>query len=258
MTETKTKTETPISIKVFGRLSFTGLKAKLPHKAKLLLAYLAVEGEPVSREWLAAALWGRQSREQQRHSLRNALLESRRAGFHIGGFSTCILEDPKPRCDWDKLKVTTKKEELLGIAHLYKGPFLQEITTDSEDIEEWIMARREMSQIKIVEVLTLLASSSTPHEAVCAGIQCMEIDPLSERGCRGLMRAYARIGEPIHAHEAYIRLSVALRRELGNDIVPSATTTELLRRIKAEAEIVDPEEITFRVPCTLDESVATY
>src|SRR3974390_3858197 len=53
---------------------------KLPRKARALMAYLAAQGgRPVSRERLSDLLWPYQGSEQARHSLRNCLLELRKA-----------------------------------------------------------------------------------------------------------------------------------------------------------------------------------
>ena len=53
---------------------------KVPKKARALLGYLAAQGgQAVSRERLADLLWPYQGSEQARHSLRNCLLELRKA-----------------------------------------------------------------------------------------------------------------------------------------------------------------------------------
>src|SRR3954454_993513 len=72
---------------------------KLPKKARALLAYWAAAGgNPVSRERLADLLWPYQGSEQARHSLRNCLLELRKAlgpstGSHlVTDFANCRLQ----------------------------------------------------------------------------------------------------------------------------------------------------------------------
>jgi DNA-binding SARP family transcriptional activator len=53
---------------------------KVPKKARALLAFLAAQADqPVTRERLADLLWPYQGSEQARHSLRNCLLELRKA-----------------------------------------------------------------------------------------------------------------------------------------------------------------------------------
>src|SRR5215469_8397211 len=73
---------------------------KVPKKAPGLLAYLAAQGgQAVSRERLADLLWPYQGSEQARHSLRNCLLELRKAvglsaSVHlVADFANCRLKD---------------------------------------------------------------------------------------------------------------------------------------------------------------------
>src|SRR6478672_12006415 len=72
---------------------------KLPKKARGLLAYLAAGGgHAVSRERLADLLWPYQGAEQARHSLRNCLLELRKAlgssaaHYLVADFANCRLQ----------------------------------------------------------------------------------------------------------------------------------------------------------------------
>src|SRR5437016_8307702 len=72
---------------------------KVPKKARALLAYLAAQGgQAVSRERLADLLWPYQGSEQARHSLRNCLLELRKAlgpsaALHlVTDFASCRLQ----------------------------------------------------------------------------------------------------------------------------------------------------------------------
>ena len=73
---------------------------KVPKKARALLAFLAAQaGQPVSRERLADLLWPYQGSEQARHSLRNCLLELRKAlgpgttRHLVADFANCRIQD---------------------------------------------------------------------------------------------------------------------------------------------------------------------
>jgi DNA-binding SARP family transcriptional activator len=72
-----------LSISILGPLvigSSDRRLGKIPRKARALLAYLAAQqGRTASRERLADMLWPYQGSEQARHSLRNCLLELRKA-----------------------------------------------------------------------------------------------------------------------------------------------------------------------------------
>src|SRR5205814_9919022 len=73
---------------------------KIPKKARALLAFLAAQGgQAISRERLADLLWPYQASEQARHSLRNCLLELRKAlgrgtDAHLAAdFANCRIQD---------------------------------------------------------------------------------------------------------------------------------------------------------------------
>src|SRR5215475_8178464 len=73
---------------------------KIPKKARALLAFLAAQGgQAVSRERLADLLWPYQGSEQARHSLRNCLLELRKAlrpeaaQYLVADFAYCRMQD---------------------------------------------------------------------------------------------------------------------------------------------------------------------
>jgi len=92
-----------LSISILGPLvieSDDWRLGKVPKKARALLAYLAAQGgQAVSRERLADLLWPYQGSEQARHSLRNCLLELRKAlgrsaAVHlVADFANCRLQD---------------------------------------------------------------------------------------------------------------------------------------------------------------------
>ena len=88
-----------LSISILGPLvieSGNCRLGKVPKKARALLAFLAAQGsQPVSRERLADLLWPYQGSEQARHSLRNCLLELRKA---LGRGSDSHLETDFANC----------------------------------------------------------------------------------------------------------------------------------------------------------------
>jgi DNA-binding SARP family transcriptional activator len=74
---------------------------KVPKKARALLGFLAAQqgGQAVSRERLADLLWPYQGSDQARHSLRNCLLELRKAlgpqagRYLMADFASCLVQD---------------------------------------------------------------------------------------------------------------------------------------------------------------------
>src|SRR5271166_2257674 len=113
---------------------------KIPKKARALLGYLAAQaGQAVSRERLADLLWPYQGSEQARHSLRNCLLELRKALgpstalYLVTDFSNCRIKDVVVDLDrFEQLARSHERSELQAAADAYRGEFLADFDIDSE------------------------------------------------------------------------------------------------------------------------------
>src|SRR5215470_4512909 len=178
---------------------------RIPKKARALLAYLAAQGgQAVSRERLADLLWPYQGSEQARHSLRNCLLELRKAlgpsgaGYLVADFANCRIQDVAVDLDrFERLSRSPQRCELQAAADLYRGEFLADFHIDSEPFQEWLSAERDRALALACEVLQRLTATAEPSEteaAIQSGRRLVALDPLSEYGQRTLMRAYARAG----------------------------------------------------------------
>src|SRR4029077_4984912 len=105
---------------------------KVPRKGRALLGFLAAQGgQAVSRERLADLLWPYQGSEQARHSLRNCLLELRKAlgsaaAHHlVADFANCCLQHVTAAPDpFEQLARSQRRSELRAAAGLYRGVFL--------------------------------------------------------------------------------------------------------------------------------------
>src|SRR5713101_3150368 len=131
------------SIGILGALvieSEEGGLGKIPKKARALLGYLAAQGgQAISRERLADLLWPYQGSEQARHSLRNCLLELRKALgpstslYLVSDFSTCRIKDVVVDLDrFERLARSQQCSELQAAADAYRGEFLADFDIDSE------------------------------------------------------------------------------------------------------------------------------
>src|SRR6266446_3335547 len=213
---------------------------KIPKKARALLAYLAAQGgQAVSRERLADLLWPYQGSEQARHSLRNCLLELRKAlrpeaaQYLVCDFAHCRLRDVA--VDLDRFERSAREPqrcELQTAADLYRGEFLADFHIDSEPFQEWLAAERDRALALICEVLQRLTATAEPGEseaAIQSGRRLVALDSLSEYGQRTLMRAYARAGRRGEALRQYKSCAEILKRELG--VAPDAETQALAAEI---------------------------
>ena len=232
-----------LSIGLLGPLvieSADGGLGKIPKKARALLAYLAAQGgQAVSRERLADLLWPYQGSEQARHSLRNCLLELRKAlrpeaaQYLICDFAHCRLRDAAVDLDrFERLARGSQRSELQTAADLYRGEFLADFHIDSEPFQEWLAAERDRALALVCDVLQRLTAAAEPSEAEAAiqsGRRLVTLDSLSEFGQRTLMRAYARAGRRGEALRQYKSCAETLKRELG--VAPDDETQALAAEI---------------------------
>ena len=214
---------------------------KLPKKARALLAFLAAQnGEAVSRERLADLLWPYQGSEQGRHSLRNCLLELRKAlgrgaaSDLAADFANCRIADAIVDLDeFERLSRSPDPGELQTAADLYRGDLLADFYIASEPFQEWLGAARDRALAAICEVLERLISlqdaAGDYEAAIQSGRRLVTLEPLSESGQRALMRAYARGGRRGEALRQYKSCANTLQRELS--VTPDEETQALARSI---------------------------
>jgi DNA-binding SARP family transcriptional activator/TolB-like protein len=229
-----------LSIGVLGSLVIEREECRLgkvPKKARALLGYLAAQGgQAVSRERLADLLWPYQGSEQARHSLRNCLLELRKAlgpsagRYLVADFANCRIQDAVVDLDrFEALSRSPNRAELQAAAGLYRGEFLADFDIDSEPFQEWLAAERDRTLALICDILQRLTAAQDAageaDAAIQSGRRLVALDPLSELGQRALMRAYAHAGRRGEALRQYKSCAETLKRELG--VAPDAETQAL-------------------------------
>jgi DNA-binding SARP family transcriptional activator len=214
---------------------------RIPKKASALLGYLAAQGGlAVSRERLSDLLWPYQGSEEARHSLRNCLLDLRKAlgagaALHlVTDFATCRLQDVGVDLDrFERLSRSPYRTELQAATELYRGEFLADFDIDSEPFQEWLAAERDRTLSLVCDVLQRLIvehNAAGDYDAVIRSARrLVTLDPLAEVGQRALMRAYARTGRRAEALRQYNSCAETLKRELG--IAPDAETQALAKEI---------------------------
>jgi DNA-binding SARP family transcriptional activator/TolB-like protein len=223
---------------------------KVPRKARALLAYLAAQGgRPISRERLSDLLWPYQGSDQARHSLRNCLLELRKAlgagpGRHLAAeFANCRLQDVDVDLEpFERLSRSSNRSELAAAAELYRGEFLADFVIDSEPFQEWLAAERDRTLdliCGILQRLTALQDEAGEHDAAIRSARRLAaLDSLSEIGQRALIRAYARAGRRPEALRQYRVCAEILKRELG--VAPDVETQALANEIARSGGASEP------------------
>jgi DNA-binding SARP family transcriptional activator len=198
----------------------------LPHAGERLVAFLAVQSQPVQRIFVAGTLWIDASEERANASLRTTLWRLGRVGgelVRVNGQTLslapsvrvdlreaqlrarCLIDHPEEHCARDI--------ELLGS----RGDLLPDYYDD------WVLIERERFRELRVRALESLSRSLTnvgnyglAAEAALAAVAC---EPLRESAHRALMTAYLEEGNRADALRQYDLFRDQLRRSL--DIDPS-------------------------------------
>jgi DNA-binding SARP family transcriptional activator len=216
-------------------------------KAQALLAYLAVRpAQLVSRDKIAALLWGSFGPEQARQSLRQMLSTLRRELKAIAGDDPLLVEEndflaldaQTVSCDVVEFEAgvaSGTEESLKQSIDRYKGDFLEGFELDEDRYDQWILGERDrlhrMSLRAHSQLLDLLTRREAIDEAISVAQHSLRVDPLQEPVHRALMKLYAQSGDPVNALQQYDILARSLKRELG--VNPDAETQKLQREIAA-------------------------
>jgi DNA-binding SARP family transcriptional activator len=195
---------------------------KVSKKGSALLVYLAMQdGAPVPREKLADLLWSYQAPEQARHSLRNCLLEVRKAAGSsiITDFTSCRVIAESDVRQFAALAASDDRHDLQKALYLYRGALLEDFDIASEPWEEWCQTERDGLReiaIHVAHRLVRLARANGEHDqAILAGKRAVQLDNLNEDSHRALMRAYAGANKRFAVVRQYNTCEALMRDELG-------------------------------------------
>ncbi len=240
-----------IAITLFGgfRAAASGRPLALrSKKVRALLAYLALRPSVAhSREQVAALLWGDRGEEQARHSLRQALVELRRAvaattppWLQVEAESLA-LNASAVKVDvaaFERLIAEGTPQALEQAASLHQGDLLEGFSVNEPPFEEWLQAERERFRELALDGLTKLlahqADARDVEPAIQTALRLIAIDPLREAVHRSLMRLYARQGRFGAALRQYEACVEPLGRVLG--IEPEVETKQLYQEMLLERQ----------------------
>jgi adenylate cyclase len=224
-----------IELNVLGRLGIRSesepveLRSK---KARALLAYLAVEsGRSITRERLAALLWGGTRDERARHNVRQALSKIRNACGPIVKSDGDTVEIDQAACKVDvveleRLAKSDDPKSLSTCLDLNRGDLLDGLRLSEPEFEEWLRDARERLRGIACETsdrLTgMLIDGRKDGEAMDVLGRRLAMDPACEPAHRTLMELLANNGRRSDALRQYQTCVEALEREL--DAEPSPET----------------------------------
>ena len=230
----------------FAARSARGRGIRLPRrKAQALLAFLALRpGHRFSREALTALLWGDVPDDQARHSLRQALLELRRA-LPPGVPTAIVVEGDQIALDprgvevdvatFERLAARDSPEALQQAATLYRGDLLEGLELHEPAFEDWLRTERARLRENAVralrKLLDLQSAEGDLERAMATAMRLLAVDPLQEPAHRTLMQIYERMGRRADSLRQYERCVDVLRRELG--VAPEPETRRAYEALTA-------------------------
>lgn len=206
-------------------------------KALSLLTILVLRnGRPAARGWLAATLWPDVDLSTALSSLRPLVSELRKAlgseaerlkvidrdtvAFDVDGLSIDVLE-------FDK---AAKSEDLQTAIEKHSGPLFEGCT------EEWVFQERQIRLEAFIAAVirygSIVSDEADFEKVIPIYRRAIAADPLRDSPRRGLMKAYAAVGNINAALQEYRDFALHLSRELG--LVPEPDTTDLYRRLRQE------------------------
>ena len=214
-------------------------------KALALLAYLAVEGQPVPRERLVDLFWEDKTEAQGRNNLNWVL---HRLSTHLPG---CLQADRHTvqflgegaECTYwldldsfEELEAQSDPASLAAAVELYRGEFLEGLYLKGcPEFELWQVRERERWRRRAAGVLNQLVVHYGRQGEVEQGLRfvrhLLELEPWREEAHRGVMRLLALDGQRSAALAQYETCRRMLDEELG--VEPSEATERLYTQIQA-------------------------
>lgn len=217
-------------------------------KAVALLAYLAVSGQPQSRESLAELLWPEYGPDRSRASLRRTLSAVNRAlgpGWLVTDRDT-VRVDPTAWIDVEDFHAALNAAKrvpgrrltrLTEAVSLYRADFLSSFALrDSAEFDDWQFYTAESLRRDLADALEQLTRGCVAVGDLSAAMaharRWLSLDPLHEPAHRELMSLYTYTGRRSAALRQYRECVRALERELG--VAPLEETEALYRAIREE------------------------
>jgi len=207
-----------------------------------LLAYLACNVRPQSREKLTALLWGSHFEAQAKQNLRQALFRLRKVlgqnALESDG-EVVSLNAASVSCDVRRFETLVRegsREALSAATDLYRGRFIDDVTIAEAGWNEWIAVERErLLELALGALVELgeqeLAAGRIEH-ALKAGQRAIGFNNMREDAHRLVVQALAATRRKAEALTHYQDLVALLKRELNTE--PDAVTRSLAAELRGK------------------------
>ncbi|MFL5268664.1 MAG: BTAD domain-containing putative transcriptional regulator [Stellaceae bacterium] len=216
-------------------------------KTRGLLACLCLaQGERVSRSRLVGLLWDRSADAQARMSLRQSLSELNSVvNRHVPGLVDIGRDSVRmdvEKCWVDALAILEASADATADTSTLVQPYSERLLEDLDGItppfDQWLKAERTRFEDRVRKILEaeldrLTEQNAKPEMRAAAARRLINFEPTHEGAARGLMKAFAQMGDRAQAIREFERCRQALRNVL--DLPPSKETTAVYEAIRIES-----------------------
>ena len=219
-----------------------------------VLAVLALERRPLSRDVLVEMFWGDQEETRARHSLSDALSHLRRVlgrdAISVGRSEVALGRDAALAVDAAELASAVQRGDYERAIELYGGAFLDGVYVGgSTRFEHWVERHRarlhELFLTACREQCARLQAAGRVDECAAVAGRWLDMEPLSEEAALSRLRSLAAPGTPdalLAARDEYQRLQARLQREF--QLAPGARVvalgTDLAERVASRPAVPTP------------------
>jgi DNA-binding SARP family transcriptional activator len=220
---------------------------ELSAKALALLTYLVLEPGPHTRDELAGLLWGESPDDQARTSLRQALKHLRSQLGDIFRRDRPAIELAAPlACDVSAFREGVLQDPRLAMAMDIPRFLAGFSIRHAPQFDEWVAQTRRDLLSRYHSALGTLAREAMGQwrwrDAITFAERWLVSDPLSDEAVRLGIEARYLAGDRGAALAHYNTYRAVLKQE--TDCEPSRTLLNLIRRVEADASLLNARPIT--------------
>ncbi|HEY7989079.1 MAG TPA: BTAD domain-containing putative transcriptional regulator [Lapillicoccus sp.] len=222
------------SIRLLGGFGLSGPdgRVEVPPAGQRLVAYLAIQGYPVRRSTVAAAIWPDVDETRARANLRSTVCRLGALAPVVDATAASLTIGPDVIVDVDDLQEQVRAARA-GTEHpsAARPGFDLELLPGWE--EEWVELERERVRQLELHLLDVVVSTSVEEgrhgDGVDAALRAIRLDPWRESSHAGLLRALLAGGNRAAAIAHFRRFAAQMREELG--LSPSRDLLEVVGEI---------------------------
>jgi DNA-binding SARP family transcriptional activator len=227
-----------------------GRTVDLPEGGKRLLAFVALHGGHVDRQYAAGTLWPFGTDARAAGNLRSALWRLNEDGVRLlaADRHNLVLRE---NVLVDVQLVTEWSQRLVAGTATGADISVPPLATDAFELlpgwlDDWVLMERECLRQRVLHALDALSrchSQAGRHaQAVDAAMTAVAVEPLRESAQRALIEAHVAEGNCAEAHRSYEAYRDLAYRELGAE--PSPELRAMVYQIWQETKVLVSDQLT--------------